>query len=54
MSDTTSAKPVEATVSEVMKFFGMTPAKFTAEWKSMSDEDKKQLKQGIGNESLTY
>lgn len=38
----------------VMKFFGLSAAKFRPEWNELSDLDKWQLKAGIENGSLTY
>jgi hypothetical protein len=39
---------------DVMKYFGMRPAEFRPEWNALSDEDKTQLKNGIGDGTLTY
>ena len=33
----------------VMKFFGMKPAEFKAEWAKLTDADKAVLKAGIGD-----
>ena len=43
------------TVKDVKDFFGeKNTAKFTEEWKQLTDQDKEQLKEGIGNGSLNY
>jgi hypothetical protein len=44
----------DATMVDVMKFFGMRPAEFRPQWNALSEQDKKDLKQGIGDESHTY
>lgn len=46
-------------VSACYRFFGKggpdeTMQGFTNEWKALSDEDKKQLTEGIQNGSMTY
>jgi hypothetical protein len=44
-----------ATIKQVMAFFGESVvAKFTREWKDMTDADKNQIKGGIGDGTLTY
>jgi hypothetical protein len=54
-----------ATIMDVMKFMGKRDANaetgepggikgFQNEWKALSDEDKEQLKQGVGDGTLTY
>lgn len=43
-----------ATLKEIMAFFGMAPSEMTKEWKSLTDKDKEQIKNGIGDGSLTY
>lgn len=43
-----------ATVKEVMTFFEMTAADFMKEWKVLSDKDKDDLKNGVGNGTLNY
>lgn len=43
-----------ATMVEVMRYFDMTPATFKKEWSELSDQDKMDLKNGVGNGSLTY
>ena len=44
----------EATMLKVKEFFGMGTREFADDWKKMTDEDKTQLKAGIGDGSLTY
>lgn len=44
----------DANIKEVMEFFAMSSAQFSKEWKTLSIDDKAQLKAGIGNGSLTY
>lgn len=44
----------QASIKEIMAFFEMTPREMTKEWKVLSDESKEQLKNGIGDGSLTY
>ena len=54
---TTIAKPAPATLKAVTEFFrqpGESLKGFTEEWKALSDTDKEQLKQGIGDGSYTY
>jgi hypothetical protein len=44
-----------ATMTEVKNYFGYTStASFAADWRKLTDEDKEQLKNGIGDGSLTY
>lgn len=45
-----------ATVKTVKEFFGMTMAEMKAEWikGGLTDEDKAQILEGLGNGSLTY
>ena len=44
-----------ATMIDVMKFFGYdNAAAFRKDWAALSDASKTQLKQGIGDGSLTY
>ena len=38
-----------AGISAVMKFFGMKPAQFRSEWASLSETDKAQLRNGVGD-----
>lgn len=44
----------EASVKEVMTFFGMSANDFMKDWKKLSPADKAALKEGIGNGTLTY
>ena len=40
---------------DVMKYFDIKPiGKFREEWAELSDQDKRDLKEGIENGSLTY
>jgi hypothetical protein len=47
-----------ATMKTVKDYFGMKPGQtlkdFTAEWSALTDADKAQIKEGLGNGSLTY
>ena len=43
-----------ATMLQVKEFFGMPTREFSTAWKALTDQDKEQLKAGIGNGSLTY
>jgi hypothetical protein len=47
-----------ATIKDVADFFGKLPGQtlkgFSDEWKALSDEDKSQIKEGIGNGTLNY
>jgi hypothetical protein len=59
MSETTITveKKTPATLKAVTEFFrreGETLKGFTEEWKQLTDEDKEQIKEGIGNGTLTY
>lgn len=47
----------EATLKQVAEFFrkdGETLSKFADEWKSLTEDDREQIKKGIGDGSLTY
>lgn len=45
----------EATLIQVKSYFEIeSAAEFSKEWKQLTDKDKEQLKQGIGDGSLTY
>lgn len=44
----------QATIAEVCKFFGGPLAKIRAEWNNLTDQDKEQLRGGIGDGTLTY
>ena len=43
-----------ATIKQVMEFFDMPIRVFGAEWKLLSKESQTEIKQGIGDGSLTY
>lgn len=43
-----------ATLKDVMAFLGMTPSEFTPEWRKMTTQDKADLRNGIGDGSLSY
>lgn len=46
---------MEATLKDVSAFFEFPSlGAFRAEWSKLSDEDKRELREGIGNGSLTY
>lgn len=36
------------TMVDVMHFFEMKPAQFKPEWARLSEQDKEQLKEGVG------
>lgn len=47
----------EATLKQIADFLrkdGETLTQFAAEWKTLTDADKDQIKAGIGDGSLTY
>jgi hypothetical protein len=41
-------------MTAVMKFFGLKPTGFRAEWQELSEQDKNDLKNGVADGSLTY
>ena len=41
-------------VSEVLRIEGETLSQFSREWQALGDVDKQQLRQGIGDGSMTY
>lgn len=43
-----------ANLAAIMQFFELKPGEFRKEWYELSEEDKEQLKRGIGDGSLTY
>jgi len=44
-----------ATLVEIMKFFAYdNTAQFRKDWSMMSDQDKAEIAEGIGEGSLTY
>lgn len=44
----------EATLKQVTEFFGIPLSQFAKEWKQLTEEDRQQLKAGIGDGSLNY
>lgn len=44
----------EATVKDVKEFFDMNANDFMKDWKALTDDDKTQLKAGIGDGTFTY
>lgn len=45
----------DATLKQVKDFFGEeNTAKFAAEWRQLSEQDKADLRAGIGNGTFTY
>ena len=47
----------QATLKQIAEFFrkdGETLTQFAAEWKALTDADKEQIKDGIGDGSLNY
>lgn len=59
MTETTNTvKTAQATLKQVADYFGRLPGQtlkaWTEEWKQLSDEDKEQIKDGIGDGTLTY
>lgn len=44
----------EATLVEIRNYFGLTAKELMAQWKLLTDQDKEDLKVGIGSGSLTY
>ncbi len=43
-----------ASLLDVRDFFGMELAAFKRDWLQLSDDDKRALREGIGNGTLTY
>lgn len=46
-----------ATIKQIADFFrleGETLSDFSAQWKALPDEDKAQLREGLGNGTLNY
>ena len=57
MSTTAAEKTAQATLTQVTGYFrltGQTLKGFTEEWKALTEQDKDDLKNGIGNGTLTY
>ena len=49
----------DVTLKDIMAYFStesrpMGPKEMTREWKGLTDQDKKDIKDGLGNGSLTY
>jgi hypothetical protein len=44
----------DATLKNVMAYFGIPTGIFSREWKELTDADKQQIKAGIGNGTETY
>ena len=44
----------EAGIKEVMAYFGIPITQFGKEWKQLSEQDKNQLRRGIGDGTFTY
>ena len=40
----------EATLVEIMKFFGMSSGEFAQEWKQLDNEDKQYFRTAVGEE----
>lgn len=47
-------KMAEATLKEIREFFGMDVKTFRQEWTALSDKDKKEIREGMSNGSMTY
>lgn len=43
-----------ASIADVSKFFGGNLAAFRKEWSALTPADKAQIRNGIGDGSLTY
>lgn len=57
MTSTVTSPTAQATLKQVTDYFrlpGQTLKGFTEEWKALSEKDKEDLKNGIGNGTLTY
>lgn len=57
MTDATVTMNTKATLKQISEYFrlpGQTLKEFTADWQKLSDEEKDQLKLGLGNGTLTY
>ena len=48
------AKATPVTISDVRNFFGGPLKQFAAEWKELSEESRKQIKQGLTDGTYTY
>jgi hypothetical protein len=45
---------MDVTLKDIMAFFGMSPKEMSREWKEMTDLDKADIKEGLGNGTLWY
>jgi hypothetical protein len=43
-----------ATLKEVRDYFGISGKDMIAQWRHLTDEDKRQLREGLGNGTQTY
>lgn len=43
-----------ATIKQIKDYFGLESAEMSKAWRELSDKDKADLKNGIGNGTLTY
>ena len=43
-----------ATLKEVRDYFGITGKEMIAEWRKLTDADKRELRAGLGDGTLTY
>lgn len=43
-----------ATLKDVRDYFGLDGKQMVAEWRKLSEKDKADLRQGIGDGTLTY
>lgn len=44
----------DATLKEVTTYFGIKLSEFKNEWAALTDEDREQIKRGIGDGTETY
>lgn len=44
----------KANIAEVMKALDMKPGEFRKEWAELADQDKDQIKEGVGNGTMDY
>lgn len=45
---------VLATLKEVRDYFGINGKDMIAQWRNLTDDDKRQLREGLGNGTFTY
>lgn len=51
----TSLAPASPSLKDIKDLFGYsTLSAFSKDWKQLSDKDKEQIKEGIGNGTFTY